>query len=378
MENFTAYNPTTLHFGKDVINDLGATISKYGNKVLLVYGKNSIKQNGIYDQVMAQLKKAKCVVYEYSGIRPNPIVDDVDAAASLGRAKEVDVILAIGGGSVIDSAKVISVSVPVYHSAWEFYTGKSKPQTAIPLVAVLTLAATGTEMNPFAVLQNQKTKQKWGWGCPLTYPKHSFLDPSFTLSVPRDYTAYGVADLVAHALEAYFGKGEASLSDRIVYAIIKEAIENGPKLLENLGDYNYRTSIMYAATLALNGITMSGRVSGDWGVHGLGHVLSVLYDLPHGASLTIVFPAWLRVIAERDPERIINLGKNLFNVNTIDDTIASVEAMFKSFECPIRMSQTRMPYEPELLLQTMVKNKANGNNHKLSEEDYQKIIGLIK
>jgi len=377
MENFIAYNPTSLHFGKDVLHDLGATISQYGNKVLLVYGKNSIKQNGIYDQVMAQLAKAKATVYEYSGIRPNPLVDDVDAAAALGRAKEVDVILAVGGGSVIDSAKVISVSIPVYHTAWDFYTGKAKPVSAIPVIAVLTLAATGTEMNPFAVLQNTKTKQKWGWGNPLTFPRHSFLDPSFTMSVPKDYTAYGVADLVAHALEAYFGKGEAKLSDRIVFSIIKEAMLYGPKLLDNLHDYGHRESILYAATLALNGITMNGRISGDWGVHGLGHVLSVLYDMPHGASLTVVYPAWLKLMKDRDPERIVNLGKNLFEVDTVEETILKLEQFFRSIECPIRVSQAAIPYEPEVLFQCMVKNKANGNHHKLSEEDYKELIGLI-
>jgi hypothetical protein len=378
MENFIAYNPTSLHFGKDVLNDLGATVSKYGSKVLLVYGKGSIKQNGLYDQVMAQLSKAKCTVYEYSGIRPNPVVDDVDAAASLGRHREVDVIVAVGGGSVIDSAKGIAVAIPVYHSAWEFWSGKAKPQSAVPLIAVLTLAATGTEMNPYAVLQNQKTKQKWGWGFPpLTYPKHSYLDPAYTLSVPRDYTGYGIADLVVHALEAYFGKGEASLSDRIVFSIIQEAREYGPKLLKELDNYTYRESILYASTLALNGLTSHGRVSGDWGVHGVGHVLSALYDLPHGASLTIVSPAWLKLIKDRDPERIIYLGKNLFNVNTLEETIAAVEAMYASFECPTRMSHTDMPYEPELLFNTMVKNKSNGNHHKLSEEDYKKLIELM-
>ena len=158
---------------------------------------------------MAQLNSINAEVFEYGGIKSNPVVEDVDAASRLGRNSNVDVVLAVGGGSVIDSAKIISITIPVSHSAWDFYSGLKRPEKAVPLIAVLTLAATGTEMNPFAVLQNHKSKQKLGWGNPLCFPKHSFLDPGFTVSVPKNYTAYGIADLIAHCLEAYFGKSDA-------------------------------------------------------------------------------------------------------------------------------------------------------------------------
>ena len=254
MENFTAYNPVELHFGKNIISKLQKSIRKYGTKVLLLYGGGSIKKNGIYEDVMEQL--AGLEVYEYSGIKPNPVLEDVDAAASLGKQKDVDVILAVGGGSVIDSAKIISISIPVDHSGWKFLKGDATPEKAIPLIAVLTLAATGTEMNRFAVVQNNKTNEKIGWGHELTYPKESFLDPAYTLSVAKDYTAYGVVDLIAHCLEAYFGEGDATLSDRFVYSIIHEAMKNGEILLDDLENYTLRERIMYAATCALNNLTI--------------------------------------------------------------------------------------------------------------------------
>lgn len=377
MENFIANNPTSLHFGKDVLNDLGSTVSKYGKRVMLVYGKGSIKQTGLYQQVMNQLKKVKAEVYEYSGIRPNPIVDDIDAAAALGRAKEIDVILAVGGGSVIDSAKAMAITIPVLHSAWDFYSGRNKPSAALPVIAVLTLAATGSEMNQFAVLQNNRSRNKSAYGHYLLYPKHSFLDPTYTLTVPKDYTAYGIVDLVAHALESYFGKGDASLSDRIVFSIIHEAMEYGPKLLDNLQDYDLRARIMYAATLALNGITLNGRASGEWGVHEIGHVLSALYDVPHGASLSVAYPAWLKTVKEQIPERIQHLGRNLFGVNSVNDTIDELEKFFRRIGSPVTLAELKVNgngNSHKQIIDALIKNKVNGSAITLSEQDYHILL----
>lgn len=378
MENFIAYNPTKLHFGKGVMNELGKAVSAYGKSVLLVYGGGSIKRNGIYEKTIQQLKSINAKVFEYSGIKPNPIIEDVDAAAELGRKNKVDVILAVGGGSVIDSSKIISISIPVKHSGWDFYEGKAKPITAIPLISVLTLAATGTEMNPFAVVQNHQTKQKLGYGHDLTYNRHSFLDPENTYSVPKNYTAYGIADLIAHSLEAYFGAGDASLSDKLVFAIINEAKEYGGALLNDLHNYELRAKIMYAATMALNKTTMYGRVSGDWGVHSIGHILSLLYDVPHGASLSIVIPAWLKFHKEIIPERIAFLGKNIFGVNSAEETINTFETYFKSIDCPIRLSDIAKGTEDkDEVLKVMNLNKVGGANHKLSDEDHAKILDLF-
>lgn len=378
MENFIARNPTVLHFGKDVLNDLGSTVATYGKRVLLVYGKGSVKRSGLYQQVMAQLCKVKAEVYEYSGIRPNPIVDDIDAAAALGRAKAIEVILAVGGGSVIDSAKAVSITIPVFHSAWDFYSGRNKPSAALPVISVLTLAATGSEMNAVAVLQNNRSKSKLALGHPLLFPKHSFLDPCHTFSVPKDYTAYGIVDLVTHALESYFGKGEASLSDRIVFAVIQEALEFGPALLKDLENYNLRANIMYAATLALNGITLNGRVSGDWGVHSIGHVMSALFDIPHGASLSVAYPAWLKLVRDEIPDRIINLGKNLFNVTTVDETIEKIEGFFRHLGSPVSLTELNLNSDSrQQLFDHLVKNKVSGANIRLGEEEYVKLINFM-
>jgi alcohol dehydrogenase YqhD (iron-dependent ADH family) len=379
MEQFIMYNPVKLHFGRGVVSTLADSISKYGKRVLLVYGGGSIKMNGIYDEVIGQLHKNDVEVFEYHGIRPNPIIEDVDAAAALGREKLVDVILAVGGGSVIDTSKIISITIPVNHSGWDFIKGKARPKTAVPLVCILTLAATGTEMNRFAVVQNNKTKEKLGYGDPLAYPRESFLDPSYTLSVSTDYTSFGITDLIAHCLEAYFGEGEATLSDRFVYAIIREAMDYGPLLVRNPADYSLREKIMYAATSALNNLTVYGRKNGDWGVHSIGHVLSVLYNVGHGASLSVVYPGWLKLHLDRAPNRITELGKNLFATQTPGQTIERLESFFRQINSPVRLSECGIDAgeKMEEIFNTLKLNKAGGNHHKLTEEDYRKLIDFM-
>ena len=339
MINFTAYNPVRLHFGKGVVKELGSAAAELGKKALLVYGGGSVKRNGSYDDTVAQLNAAGIEVIEYGGIKPNPLASDVDEAAALGRKNKVEFIVAVGGGSAIDSAKVLSACIAENVSAWQIMSRKVDPSSALPLISVLTLAATGTEMNAAAVLQNPETRQKIGLRHPVFYPRHSYLDPGYTLSVPANYTSFGIVDLVAHALEAWFGEGSAPMSDRFVAAIIKEAMEIGPKLMGDLSNYEYRERIMWAATCALNDVTVHGRRSGDWGVHGMGHVLSFLYDTAHGATLSIVYPAWLRRLAEKQPARIVELGKALFDVDTASAAIEELEGFFTSISSPIRASE---------------------------------------
>lgn len=375
MENFIAYNPVKLHFGKDVLDDLGKAVDEFGKKVLLVYGGGSIKKNGVYEKIIKQLNTIGAEVYEYSGIKPNPVVEHVNDAASSGREKKVDVIIAAGGGSVIDSAKMISIAIPVNASAWDFFEGKIKPKSAIPLISVLTLAATGTEMNPYAVLQNNSLQRKLGMGHQLMYPQHSFLDPTYTISVSKEYTAYGIADLIAHCLEAFFGAGDASLSDKFVYSIISEAMQYGPLLMQDLKDYDLRAKIMYAATAALNQTTTYGRVSGDWGVHNIGHNLSLLFDMAHGASLAIAYPAWLKLHHDRAGDRIIELGKNIFDDDTIDGTINKFENFFRSIGCPVRLPDAGINKDQhELIVDAMTKHDESGVHHKLSREDVVEMI----
>ena len=378
MENFIYCNPTTLHFGRNSLYGLRNVLQQYGRKVLLVYGKGSVKRSGLYDTVIDYLKELHAEVVEYSGIQSNPLIEDVEAASALGREHNVDVILAVGGGSVIDSAKFISITIPVNHPAWNFITRKAKPEKAIPLICILTLAATGTEMNPFAVISRKDAKFKDGFGSPLMYPVHSFLDPQLTESVPLNYTAYGIADLIAHCFEAWFGPGDATLSDRFIISIVQEALQYGPALLKDLHNYELREKIMYAATMALNGLTTLGKKSGDWGVHSIGHILSLLYDIPHGASLSIVYPAWLKYIEKKNPERIGLLGSGIFNqALTSYETIWRIEEMFRSLHCPVRLSETGIAVNKLKILETLVLNKTCGANYKLNEEDLRKIVELF-
>ncbi|MDY6800755.1 MAG: iron-containing alcohol dehydrogenase [Bacteroidota bacterium] len=378
MENFTAYNPTKLHFGKDVVEQLGEAAQEYGKKVLLMYGKGSIKKNGIYDQVIKQLKSFKAEVIEYSGIKSNPLVNDVSEAAQLGKLNNIDLILAVGGGSVIDSAKITGLSIANNTDPWAIMKFKVKPKATIPLIAVLTLAATGSEMNGAAVLQNHKTDEKIGFVSSLNFPKHSFLDPAYTFSVPKDYTAYGIVDLIAHSLEGFFGEGDATLTDRFVEAIIKEAMEYGPKVLSEPENYEYRAKIMWAATNALNGLTNHGRKSGDWGVHDIGHNLSYLFDTPHGATLSIAYPAWLKLQKDRIPERIAKLGEHLYGNPSADETIKHLENFFHSLGSPIKLSDIGIGEDKkETIIQQMIKTETNGMVHKLNDDDRKRIVELM-
>jgi alcohol dehydrogenase YqhD (iron-dependent ADH family) len=279
---------------------------------------------------------------------------------------------------VIDSAKITAICIHDKVKAWDVVKRKVIPKGALPLISVLTLAATGTEMNSVAVLQNHKTDEKLGYGHPSMYPRHSFLDPSYTLSVPANYTAFGVVDLVAHCLEAYFGAGNASLSDRFVEAIIKEAMEYGPSLMKDLSNYDLRARIMWAATNALNGLTSYGRVSGDWAVHGLGHVLSYLYDTPHGASLSIVYPAWLKKMKERNPERIAQLGQQLFATKSADESISGLENFFRIMGSPTHLCEINVNENHfNEILRVMDHNRVSGMNMRLTAEDRKDILLLM-
>ncbi len=375
MNNFEIHNPTQIHFGKNVTDKLGETIKLYGKNVLFIYGKGSIKNNSIYNRVITQLNSINANIKEYSGIKSNPIIEDVIKAAQIGKTEHIDVILAVGGGSVIDTAKITSLVIANNSDPWAIMKFKSKPEKAIPIITVLTLAATGSEMNSGAVIQNHATKEKIGFVSPLIFPKHSFLDPQFTYSVSKEYTAYGIVDLIAHSFESYFGKGECSLSDRFVEAIVKEAIEYAPKVLAEPENYDYRANIMLQATTALNGITIYGKSVGDWGVHDIGHNLSLMFDIPHGATLSIIYPAWLKLVKNTYSEKIAQLGKRLFGTTTADETIHQLELFFKSINCPIRLSDVNIDIDKkEEIVEQMINTKVNGYAYELNNEERKQIV----
>ncbi len=379
MENFVAYNPVKVHFGKEVVNNLGKTILPYGKKVLLVYGKGSVKENGSYNDVIQQLEKFAMEITEFSGIKANPVVEDVQKAINLGIEKSIDLVIALGGGSVIDSAKIIALCIPTNLNPWKVMKMRAFPKSSLPLITVLTLAATGSEMNAAAVLQNRETGEKIGFVHPLAFPKHSFLDPVYTYSVSPEYTAYGIVDLIAHAFESFFVNGEANLSDRFVQSVILESMRYAIPVLKEPNNYENRANIMWTATCALNGITSYGRAgSGDWGVHDIGHTLSFLYDTPHGASLSIAYPAWLKLQKDRIPERIQKLAKLIFNTNSCDDFISKLETFFRQINAPVRLSEINIDKtQKQEIIDLMIKNKVSGYFQKLSSDDLEQIVELM-
>jgi alcohol dehydrogenase YqhD (iron-dependent ADH family) len=379
MENFIAYNPVQLHFGKGVVHHLGTSVQKYGKNVLLLYGGGSVKKNGSYQDVITQLKQVNANIVEYSGIKPNPVLDDVEKALRLVVESKIDVIVALGGGSVIDSAKLISVSALENLNPWDVMKAKVVPSKAIPLITVLTLAATGTEMNASAVVQNPLTKEKVGMAHPLMYPKCSFLDPVYTYTVSPQYTSYGIVDLIAHTFEAFFANGESSLSDKFVQVIVQEAIRYATLVLKEPENYDYRANMLLQSTCALNGITAYGRPgSGDWGVHDLGHTLSFLYDTPHGASLSIVYPAWLKLHQDRIPQRISTLAKLVINTPDINEFLHRLTSFFKQIGSPVKLNDIGIRKEKKQeIVQLMKANRVNGQFHKLNETDYEKLVDFM-
>lgn len=379
MENFIWNIPTQMHFGKDVCLRIRSILPTFGTRVMLLRGGESSVKNGVRTKMIAEMNAAGMTWIEFSGIKSNPTVEDAREAVMLGREFVPDVILAVGGGSVIDTAKAVAAAIPVENDPWDLYIGKLKPKTAIPIIAVLTLAATGTEMNSFSVMQNNTEGIKTSFMSRLVAPKYSFLDPAFTVSVPRSYTAYGISDMVAHAMEAWFGEGDASLADRFVVAIIQEAIEYGPRLLKEVDNVDLRARIMYAATCALNELTMFGRKSGDWGVHALGHVFSLLYEFPHGATLSAVYPAWMKHVATRDSARIAEFGKSVFGVSGVEQTITKTVQMFRSFLSPTNLNEMKIEnYDEERVVDAMIKSKASGYHYPLVEDDFRAILDYMK
>ncbi len=385
MENFKYYNPTKVIFGNDVLDHLCPEITAYGTKALLIIGKNSVKTSGLYARVVSLMNICGISHFTYEGIKANPLYQDADEAVALAKAKEVDMIIAIGGGSVIDTAKAIAMGFYVNHSVWDFYLQKAaKPTQALPLFTILTLAATGTEMNSGTVLQNNETGMKLGYSAPCLFPKVSFLDPSLTLTVPPNQTAYGVSDLISHALEQFFGKGESPLSDLYTAAVIKLAVQYGVQAIENPTNYEAREQIMWLATNALNGTLKAGKNAGDWGVHDYEHTLSVLFDIAHGAGLSILYPAWLKHQQPGINSKLAFLAKEVFGVDDSDQTtaatlfIAKLEQFFNRIGTPTKLNQVDiLPSEKSKILGNLKSNKVNGSVYKLTELDYESILELM-
>jgi alcohol dehydrogenase YqhD (iron-dependent ADH family) len=301
MKNFSYRNPTKILFGKDTTDLLGEEMKNRGQNILLVYGSGSVKRTGLYDRVMRQLADKKVV--ELPGVDPNPRLTTVHEGIQLCRENQVDFILAVGGGSAIDCAKAISAGAPYEGEVWDFFKGKATPQKTLPVGVILTLSATGTEMNGNAVITNTETSEKLGFsGIMLQYPAFSILDPVNTFSVSPIQTAYGTVDIISHVMENYFSYPEDSpIQDGMAEVVMKTAFENGFKALEKPDDYEARANLMWCGTLALNGLISVGK-EGDWGCHAIEHVLSAHYDIAHGAGLAIIHPPYMKFMCQSPPK----------------------------------------------------------------------------
>lgn len=334
MNNFNYSIPTKIFFGKDQINVLGDEIKKYGSRVLLVYGGGSIKKSGIYDKVVEIFKASDINFWELPGVEPNPRVTSVRKGVELCRENKIDLILAVGGGSSIDCSKVIAAGYYYEGDAWDIVLDPRKIENALPLASILTLAATGSEMNAGAVITNLDTNEKLGTGHPSMAPKFSILDPTYTYTLPANQTAAGTADIISHIFEVYFSNTkEAYVQNRMAEAMLKTCINYGTIALKEPENYEARANLMWTSSLAINGLLSYGKVT-EWSVHAMEHELSAYYDITHGVGLAILTPHWMKYsLNEGTLDKFVEYGVNVWDIDKNKDKyeIAS-EAIEKTRE----------------------------------------------
>ncbi len=344
MRNFTYHNPTKIVFGEGSLSKIGSEVAPFAKKVLYLYGKGSIKRNGVYETTTASLRKAGVKIVEVDGVKANPVLSHTREAISVAKRERVDAVVAVGGGSVIDEAKAIAAGAMTDIDVWDFYNRSGTPiLVALPLFTVLTMSATGTEMNGGTVITNEETNQKLGMGNDLLYPKVSILDPTTLVSVPADQSAYGAVDAVTHLLESYFTRNDpyTPIQDRYVEGIVRTITEIAKTMQDNPSDLNARATFMWAATLAWNGMAPAG--VGDWNTpnHLIGHSMSALFDTPHGASLSIALSGWMPWYMEQNTanrQRLVQLGKAVFDVDGAETTIERFRNWFRSIKSPTTLA----------------------------------------
>lgn len=322
--------PTRVYFGENQFENLGKEVRQYGNRVLLTYGGGSIKKIGLYDTVLAELQKAGLEVYELSGIEPNPRVDSVREGAKICKEKQIDVLLAVGGGSTIDATKWIAAGACVEHDPWEFFSKWAPVEKALPIVTVLTLSATGSEMDAGGVISNPETQDKIGRIHPLLQPKVSFLDPTMTYTVSKYQTACGSADILSHIMEVYFNMNQdLYMLDCFMEGLMKTVIKYTPIALEQPDNYEARANLMWTSSWAINGFVNGGKEQA-WSCHPMEHELSAIYDITHGLGLAILTPRWLEYcLDETTVSKYVQFGVNVFG---IDATLPPMEIAKKSIE----------------------------------------------
>ncbi|MDR3436909.1 iron-containing alcohol dehydrogenase [Telmatospirillum sp.] len=341
MQNFVFQNPTKILFGKGQIARLNDEIPTQA-RVLVTYGGGSVKRNGTLAEVRAAL--AGRTVFEFGGVEPNPTYETLMRAVDLARKESVDFLLAVGGGSVVDGTKFISAAVPFVGEPWDIVAKKGMIEQVVPFGVVLTLPATGSEMNPAAVITRKASRDKLGFINRMVYPRFSILDPVKTYTLPPRQVANGVIDAFVHVIEQYltFPAG-AAVQDRFAEGLLLTLIEEGPKALVSPQDYDVRANIMWCATLALNGLISAG-VPQDWTTHMIGHELTVLYGLDHAQTLAIVLPATLTVLREAKRAKLLQYASRIWGIATTDEDAAINEAIartrgfFESLGVPTRLA----------------------------------------
>lgn len=316
MNSFVYDIPVTVYFGENQLGNLPAELAKYGKRVLLTYGGGSIKKIGLYDRVVGLMKEAGMEVFELSGIEPNPRIDSVRRGARMCKEHNIDVILAVGGGSTLDASKWIAAGACVEHDAWDFFSKWSPVERALPLVTILTLSATGSEMDCGGVISNPETHDKLGRMERPLLPKASFLDPTLTYSVTPYQTACGAADMMSHIFEVYFNmEKDLFMLDRFMEGLLKTIIRFAPIAMRDPENYEARANLMWASSWAINGFINGGR-SQAWSCHPMEHELSAFYDITHGLGLAILTPRWMEYcLDERTLPRFVEFGTNIFDID---------------------------------------------------------------
>lgn len=349
MNDFKFFTPTRYIFGRDAQKNVGSLSKEIlGDRILLIFGQSSARKTGLLDEIEEELKGCGIKFFEFGGIRPNPTDGPVREGIKLCREESITGILALGGGSVIDTAKAIAAGVKYNEDFWDFFCGKSIPEEALPIGVVLTIPAAGSEGSGNSVITKEDEQRKVSIRTEYVLrPKFALLNPELTFGLPPYQTACGIVDIIAHILERYFTPTQgADVSDRISEGIIKAIVANSPVVMKNPDDYDARANIMWAGTLAHNGICGCGKVE-DWGCHGLEHEISALYNVAHGAGLSVILLAYMNYISNRKPQRLAELGRNVFektkgsqDEKTVAlETMEEFEKFFKSLGMPTTFSE---------------------------------------
>lgn len=379
------YPRTKYVFGRGVENKVAGELKAFGmNKPLIVYGQGSVIRSGLLDRVKKCLKEAGIDYAELGGVQPNPVDTLVYEGIEKARKDGIDSLLAVGGGSAIDTAKAIAAAMCYDGDFWDLYCG-TKVKAALPVGVVLTIPAAGSEGSGNTVITKVEGLHKKGMGSDCLRPRFSLLNPELTYTLPPYQTAAGITDMLAHLMERYFSNTEGvELTDRLGEGVMKAIIEVAPKVMEHPDDYDARANIMWSGTMAHNGLTGCGRID-DWATHGLEHELSAVYGVTHGAGLAVMFPAWMTYAADINPHKLAQFARRVFGVQETDDTkaafagISALKTFFKSIGMPTDMNELGIN-EPDikLLAAKVVENKGAefGNYIKVNEQVAEAIYKI--